>query len=43
MLKFKVITVPIYNYKIEFVSGDPYEAIEYIQSVYNVEVEFDEY
>lgn len=43
MLKFKVITVPIYNYKIEFVSGDPYEVIEYIQSVYNVEVEFDEY
>ena len=43
MLKFKTITIPIYNYTIEFISGDPYETIEYIQSVYSVEAMYDEY
>ena len=43
MLKFKTITIPIYNYTIEFISGDPYETIEYIQNVYNIEPQYDEY
>lgn len=43
MLKFKTVTIPVYNYTIEFISGDPYETIAYIQGVYNVEPEYDEY
>lgn len=43
MLKFKVVKIPIYDYTIEFISGDPYETIAYIQGVYNVEPEYDEY
>lgn len=35
MLKFKTIKVPIFNWKIEFISGELIETVNYIQDVYN--------
>lgn len=39
MLKLKEIEIPIYNYRIEFVSGYIGEVVDYYRDVENVELE----